>query len=1004
MLDAHGYDKDPETSYDIKSGIKAFLGIHNPIDTLLQKINALDGQSPTIKDDAKELAEKYCNDAPEDCQMARKMESSILLLADNGTKTVENYKANLKSCILNLTCKSIPQYADQAFQNDFNFDQFEKRLKQELENMKSRAEECNAFQNVATLDKLVGYVETYQEVWGEAGAYLNLFSDELLEQFRPCVYEECLIDYNDTKLELYRKVLSVELNEQWSTKYQADQERISSYLQKAHDNNEEMKIRLVAIEGLNNEASDMFARCSRGCGDYLNEAVKQVHAALQSAAKKGKNLEDFGRLYASNTASNIGPIPERPLWFIAAFKNLANHLAARPTIAVPADRIQTYAVGLDANLRLMNATKLDLGELQELKPYKDAAIDLPHFQWLSQLSSRVQSSDSSEEALSTFDALVTILKSLPPTRHPTHEIADFVAEEYKKAWNDLLGLLNVIVEFIFTNSEDAIKASKELQRLLEAASRRLGDTVLHLEIASSRNGLIEFERQSIQQQLVQLQTIITEATAVLKFPNSAICGWNVISTVEISPKEAKLGGLIGVDRFGNHAWMQPIEIPADFITSYQPNVNKPDVSRNNDGLTTIQGGLQSRGKHIVTLKVRGYHAMHQAPSGALYVEPAQDMQWENVTSTAANYPENTRTRFEHFEVRQQDRDEMEEESIDDTETGCTRSGGCDEEERLDHLFGHFLNEMCSFKNISELKETFKKNSKKQLSSKADFDVDNQLKRAFRRGETQTGEYRHPDLGTPMEDDAKFVFRKRGGFAMGLVFPKEEEDYLNRLIYDELGPRFEPTSDAQWRLGTGDPYRASVEKIINEFKLKYTSCIADLNVHAVVATAKGALPETLHGPHCEIERQHRYIEENVDFTCTGASTGERTYHGKGRVQTLYPWRGDKVVHANTADVIETSVNGKEIEMVKMSPTYRLKVTHSLSSYESWTGKASVVLEHPDDKVYYMQINAPPGKYGVFEEGSHVIKIQGLGSAKSSKKGLCKRGELFLVLHSNITVPP
>jgi hypothetical protein len=98
----------------------------------------------------------------------------------------------------------------------------------------------------------------------------------------------------------------------------------------------------------------------------------------------------------------------------------------------------------------------------------------------------------------------------------------------------------------------------------------------------------------------------------------------------------------------------------------------------------------------------------------------------------------------------------------------------------------------------------------------------------------------------------------------------------------------------------------------------------------------------------------------------------------------------------------SANGRLCNLARMAKRWDLEMKHSLTSYEACSGRASIVLKHPDGNTYQLNLTcaAEEGYFSRTGEnaGMHVFSVDGLGAWANEKIG---RGKLFVHAESPLS---
>ena len=480
-----------------------------------------------------------------------------------------------------------------------------------------------------------------------------------------------------------------------------------------------------------------------------------------------------------------------------------------------------------------------------------------------------------------------------------------------------------------------------------------------------------------KERLVSLQRIVSEGECIFSLPSteSVVDGMHIRSSIVVTPKQAKYGGAV---LQGCAEGVEDVRVPADIIGECNPDKT---IVFPHHGLPIInrdRGG--HRGNHTVVITISGYKKHMVADSGSL-----------QLVSTGTPNPPKASRKFPgavgSLHKYKVDRDTR------SPKAATPITAPAPQPKQLDKVaaYGTLLNGIRDLQPLAVLKASFCTSI--GIGVDADDAAFHKSFKGAKRASLTKGEFRHVDQGGSL---SKSTFALNT--AHNLLFPdKNEQEHLDlRRMYDGLSSRLVPDWKNEWQGWPSSPNKkgAADDDPTEELKLifeTFATIYPDFKTGASFAVE----PVTVKSETVQATDFHGdggYKQSQVKFVPGGGNRHEE-----------YPWRGDLKIDVHVDD-IKAKLNGQEYILEKRKTVkWDLQVTYPLTSYEIYSGKATIVLNHPDGETYYINLAAGGSDGGdsesgpIFQAGKHVYQLNSLGVSK--EKGSTRRGELYLILDSS-----
>lgn len=954
------------------------------LDTLFKErvetsLNRLTGNLTTIEEDTGALLEGLSDI---DRKHVERIQEAICESARNKTSQIERFSLEMEQCLKNHSCTTTtprPTAYVHGAMHDLQLAALEKKLgettKQTLASIHADVTKCS----LDTLDRGTTAVEDLERMvavvaarWGidTSNAYKDSLPWELLSSMQPCEHPACVSDYNSSKLEAFKRLTSnssAHKAKEYHSNLARKQRQVLDLFKRASSLNPS------AVKALQDLGMDT-ALDSCECTDKLVNLAQGLYAELEGAARRGDAIDAFDALL-QNSPPSLSLPAEAPSWFTPAYKKLV--ACANANVDVDRDDALLSIAHCRTQVESMDQNTANSTELRELDPYAIVVDELPLRKWCA----------SMQEAKETNDLTLYIegLRHVPPITSESRArrvVIDLVAASKATAWQHVPARLTA-------EAVGALKADAAVD-MPDALKHIQRDYLLPLNsVINTYDTADDTADQTLaKERFASVQKVVEEALCELQLNSmnikNTVDSTHIRSTIVVSPKEAKYGGVaVHPCSKENRA---AITIPANLIAERSPNKTLELPRR---GLPSLSG--KTRGDRTIVVTVDGYTEASHVPEGSFELAPTLNCVHRQASDEVpdalgelhcyergTDIGSGTLLDYQHHTPShrhdQPDRQHAEQQPPS--------------KETKIAAYSTLLNGIRAFQPLAQLKAIFCDSMTADCSDDAAF---TKAYNSAKRPSMARGEFRSEDKGgCPL----------KAAFALNLVptilgttsVPPNE--VYKRRIYDGLAARLIPKW-RQWNPQTrttlppaqadeSDDPTHEVERMIKIFDEALPTYRND---------ADFAVP-----PRTKKTERHR-----ADFDGTGShrQSHVKLVPGGGEPNRDYPWRGDLTIDITVDNVLDGTINDRACTLEKMTVPWDLKVSYALSSYDVYSGSVKIVLQHPDGNSYHMLVDAPCGGSAdgeIFMGGKHVYQISNLGNPKGG--GSQKRGDLYLVLVSNV----
>ena len=818
-------------------------------------------------------------------------------------------------------------------------------------------------------------------IWGAAqvDAQWPAMSTNLEQKLKPCGLW-CCSDHNAGELVAFQELFR---NSTWVKELEGRDKTFRLNLQIANDAKERGEARITSLRELKKVDSHLHT-----CTVYADELQRIVDVFREAAIKSAKagKPQNLNMLYEA-PGSIPGDLGLKPNWakggFLSAISSWfgfgGNAQQSEPA-QVPAH--EPTPISLTDCARYVKAMEENSApeELKDVVPYQSAKQELPSLHWLETTLPALDCEDAEGIAIA-----LAMFPSNPPPARP--ETAEKVADAKERAWQTLPML-------VAARCKVAIDANDRNELLL------LRTKVVAYVLALPERAGSPSEASS-RRRLQTLQVAIGEAEHVLSADSTSVAGSDVHCTVTLTPEEAKFGCTVSSDRFGG---LTSIVIERNTLALCTPSTRIETPGSGLMECTAIAAmdlaslASPSRGVQVVVITVDGVvpHDDAAVPADAVLIV----LHETGCKPTSA--AEKSKVIPGGVGVIREMKEVVGTHKPPDAATGSASGAGTasaptaglmelapkpavDTDAKV-AAYDAVLTGICEFKPLEVLQAAFCTAvgvANDAESFKAAFLK--VQKRGFLKGEYRNTDHQAGGCG----DTEKYGFAL--SFVKNLLFPPVDESEgpgklsarQMRDTYAGLCLRMKVPRPRLKQLGNAEPYREDAEHTIRLFN----------NPNIV------PLPKNL-----DVNLEE--VSKLADFTGEGKPMTNHTkvLKGQGKPHPEHPWNGDANIKVTVVNDVTAVFNSVKVNLPTMTECggrmWDLKLEHKLSSYESCTGTLSIVLEHPDGNTYYLSASASEND-GYFGPGKHIFLISRLGLSK--RKGQASRGDLYIVLESEIEVP-
>lgn len=963
---------------------------------LQRRFNGLTPDLSSIDAEASRLGEQLMEggrSADSKKEVVRVLEA-VTASTSSKRNAIESFAVQTKRCLATFACnQDLPTRGMNTAMRDAGLATLENKLltaeRNKLQRIHSAGETCSNLADVKTATELQGRADTVADVWDASTStqYQNKVPWSVLSRIQPCEHDVCRMHYDAAELvafnTLTRESFSAEAKE-YHSNLPSQQRNARRDFERASATTPTFES-VASLHSLGKVMTTNNGKLGSCACSEVNQLALNTYATLKAASQQGNDVAVLEALTESPPrALNL---PGRPSWLTEAYKAVV--VCARVNIVeASGDEAQLDVDHCSRQINLMEAASADAAdaaELASLNPYITAVAELPARAWIADIDSATDAGD-----LHLFG---TLLDSVPRTSSNARRgIRGIVEEKETAAWTLVPSLAEAAVSSAFEGAN--AHAHGSLRRLREAFLAPL------IEMAEG-GGQRHSAKSSAKERLVSLQRIVSEGECVFGLPStrSVVDGMHIHSAIEVTPWEAKYGGVVLKSCAKG---IEGVRVPADIFDDCKP-AKTIVVPRH--GLQTLNRDYSGhRGNHTVSITIRGYKADVVAGDGSLTLVPTAN---SNPQKASQKFP-GALGSLHKYKPEQAARHAAVSASSASTAAKVAPTPAPPQPKPLSKAdkvaaYGTLLNGIRDLQPLAVLKAAFCTS----MGIGADSD-DATLEKVFKsakRASLTKGEYRHVDQGGSPSKSAFAL-----NMAKHILFPeKNEEEQLDlRRMYDGLASRLVPdwknwtgwtrtSRDGMADTDTGDPTE-ELKLIFETFERIYP----DFKMGALLAVEPiTARKETVQA--ADFNGKGGYTQSQVKFV-----------PGGGKPHAKYPWRGDLKIDVHVDD-IKANLTGYEHILEKRKLKWDLQVTYVLTNYEIYSGKATIVLEHPDGETYYINIAAEPpldgsssgggggggsGKSGsgsIFEAGKHVYQLSSLGVSK--EKGTKRRGDLYLILDSS-----